>query len=337
MIDLRSDTVTRPTPPMLEAMTSAEVGDDVLGEDPTVTALETNIAQRFGHEAGLFCPSGTMTNQIALQVHMRPGDEVICSALAHIYLYEGGGIAANAGASARLMQGERGMFSVDDARAAIRADDPHYPRTRLIALEDTCNRGGGITWPVDDISAMRQLADDHALALHLDGARVFNRLVARGEDARIYGQLYHSISICLSKGLGAPVGSVLVGNADFIAQARRVRKRLGGGMRQAGYLAAAGQYALDHHVDRLVEDHRRAARIAEALDGVSGVAHVWSPETNIVIGTLAEGVEPGQWLDQLKQAGVLAGRSGPGQIRMVTHLDVDDDDVAQVCRALQHM
>lgn len=334
MIDLRSDTVTRPTAAMLQAMMAAEVGDDVLGEDPTVRALEAQAAALMGHEAGIFCPSGTMTNQIALQAHLRPGDEVICADTAHIYLYEGGGIAANAGASVRLLSGDRGRFSVAQAEAAIWPDDPHHPKSRVIAVEDTSNRGGGATWPLVDLQGLRRLADERGMILHLDGARVMNRLVATGDDPRAYGALFHSISICLSKGLGAPVGSVLVGSHALIAEARRIRKRIGGGMRQAGYLAAAGIYALEHHVERLAEDHRRARRLAEALAARSDVVSVMPPETNIVIGRLAPGVEKAGWLAGLKDRGVLASGAGPDEVRLVTHLDAPDAAIEAACRAL---
>ncbi|MEO1230095.1 MAG: GntG family PLP-dependent aldolase, partial [Myxococcota bacterium] len=265
VVELRSDTFTKPTPEMLEAMLRAEVGDDVWGEDPSVRALEELASRRFGQEAGAFFPSGTMANQAALAVHLRPGEEVICADAAHIHLYEGGGIAANAGATTHLVASDRGRFKAEAAEAAIKPDDPHAPRTRLIAVEDTCNRGGGAVWEDQDLDALAALARSRSLGLHLDGARVLNRIVARNDDPAVYGRRFDSISVCLSKGLGAPVGSVLLGTARFIGEARRVLKRLGGGLRQEGYLAAAGIYALDQHVSRLADDHRRARDLAAAL------------------------------------------------------------------------
>lgn len=335
MIDLRSDTVTRPTPAMLAAMTSAEVGDDVWGEDPTVKALEAAAAARFGKEAGLFCPSGTMTNQIAIRVHTRPGDEVICSVEAHIYNYEGGGIAANAGASVRLLGAEdRGRFTAAQVSAAINPDDPHAPRTRLVAVEDTVNRGGGAIWSKDDLQAIGEVCRQHGLRYHLDGARVFNRLVATGDDAKAYAAPFDSISVCLSKGLGAPVGSVLLGEAAFIHQARRVRKVFGGGMRQAGYLAAAGLYALEHHVARLAEDHAHAARLADALASSPLARAVIRPDTNIVLFRPAVPGQGAATVAHLRTLGILAGTMGPDLVRFVTHLDVGSAQVEEACRLL---
>ncbi len=330
-VDLRSDTMTRPTPGMLEAMMSAEVGDDVWGEDPSVHALETQVAETFAHEAAVFCPSGTMTNQIALRVHLQPGDEVICSSEAHIYNYEGGGIAANAGASVAFATSERGRFTAAQAEERVRTDDPHHPRTRLIAVEDTSNRGGGAIWPSSDLRALRKLADARSLALHLDGARVFNRLVAAGDAPEEYGRNFDSLSVCLSKGLGAPVGSVLIGPKSFIARARRMRKLMGGGMRQAGFMAAAGRYALDHHVDRLSDDHRRARALAEALESSPAVRMVLPVETNIVIFEPLAAVP--DVLASLDARGVKAAGMG-ARIRFVTHLDIDDQGVDRTLDAL---
>ncbi len=267
IIDLRSDTVTKPTPGMLDAMLRAEVGDDVWGEDPTVSALEESTAHRFGMEAGLFCPSGTMTNQIAIRVHTQPQQEVICHKQSHIYLYEGGGIAYNSLASVRLLDGERGLLNAEDVAAAINPDDIHYPETALVAIENTVNKGGGACYSLERIASISRICQEHHLPLHLDGARVFNALVATNESPGAYGQYFDSISVCLSKGLGAPVGSVLLGSHAFIHQARRVRKVFGGGMRQAGYLAAAGLYALNHHVERLLDDHRCARVLGEGIGG----------------------------------------------------------------------
>ncbi|RYY08676.1 MAG: aminotransferase class I/II-fold pyridoxal phosphate-dependent enzyme, partial [Cytophagaceae bacterium] len=266
-IDLRSDTVTRPTPAMLAAMHAAQVGDDVYDEDPTVRQLETELAARFGLEAGLFCPSGTMTNQIAIQAHCPPLSEVICEASAHVYLWEVGGIAHHARASVALLPGERGRLTAAQIESAIRpANNVHYPTTRLVCLENTHNRGGGSCYQWAELEAIAATTKQHGLALHLDGARIFNALVATGQRSQDYGRLFDSISVCLSKGLGTPVGSVLLGTADFIQQCKRLRKLMGGGWRQAGYLAAAGLFALDNNVARLADDHRRAAHeLAQAL------------------------------------------------------------------------
>ena len=330
-IDLRSDTLTKPTAGMLHAMAHAEVGDDVWGEDPTVAALEARMAERFGHEAGLFCPSGTMTNQIAIRVHVADGDEVICSTEAHVYNYEGGAIAATSGASVRLLAGDRGRFTAVDVEAAIQADDPHYPRSRLVVVEDTSNRGGGACWDTLELDRVRELCERRGLALHLDGARVFNRLVAKGDDPVAYARRFDSISVCLSKGLGAPVGSVLIGPRDFIRSAKRVRKRLGGGMRQAGYLAACGVYALEHHVERLADDHRRARRLENALSATSFVKAVLAVETNIVI---FEVDDVASVLAHLASQGILAAAMGPRRVRFVTHLGIDDAMIARVEAAL---
>ena len=335
-IDLRSDTVTKPTPAMHAAMMAAEVGDDVLGEDPTVSALEQKTAALFGLEAGLFCPSGTMTNQIAIRVQTQPQQEVICHQQAHIYLYEGGGIAYNSLASVRLLGGERGLLSAEAVAQAINPDDDHYPETALVALENTMNKGGGACYSTEQIAAIHTVCQQHGLPLHLDGARVFNALVATREDPIAFGRYFSSISVCLSKGLGAPVGSVLLGSKELIRRARRVRKALGGGMRQAGYLAAAGIYALDHHVERLAEDHRRAAVLAEALATQDYVQEVLPVETNIVIFTLRE-QSPAQFIETLKQRGVLVIPFGKQQVRMVTHLGVTDAQVDRVLEVLQSL
>lgn len=283
-IDLRSDTVTNPTPEMLQAMFAAPVGDDVYGEDPTVNALEEKAAAMFGMEAGLFCPSGTMTNQIAIKVHTAPLTEVICDVTSHIHQYEGGGIAFNSAASTALVHGERGKMTPQQVEAHIRPlDNVHFPETRLVSLENTCNKGGGAFYTLDEIAAISAICKRHSLALHLDGARVFNALAASGDSAKDYGLYFDSISVCLSKGLGAPVGSVLLGSKAFIKRARRVRKVLGGGMRQAGYLAAACIYALDHHVERLQEDHKKAKELEATLLHANYVESVLPVDTNIVI------------------------------------------------------
>ena len=335
-IDLRSDTVTKPTAGMREAMASAIVGDDVFGEDPTVNALEERMAEHFGHEAGLFCPSGTMTNQIAINVHTRPGDEVICEEGAHIYRYEGGGVMATSGCSVKFVQADRGRFTADAVENAVNDRDADYlARTRLVDIENTSNRGGGSTWDLEEVKRIRTICDNHELKLHLDGARIFNAMAVDGRSALEWGAPFHSISICLSKGLGAPVGSVLVGGTAFIRQARRVRKRIGGGMRQVGILAAAGLYALDHNIDRLPEDHARAVRLESALNELSFVEQVIPVRTNIVISVLKPGTPAKALLTNLKNRGILASQFGPFMVRMVTHLDVDDAAIDQAIAVLR--
>lgn len=336
MIDLRSDTVTRPTPAMREAMLQAPVGDDVFGEDPTVNALEQRMAALFGHADGLFCPSGTMTNQIAVHVHTRPGDEVICEEGAHIYRYEGGGVMATSGSSVKLLTGDHGRFTAEQLPAAINdPDNPHLARTRLVNVENSANRGGGSVWALAEVERIRAVCDAHHLALHMDGARIFNAMTADGRSPLEWGAPFHSVSICLSKGLGAPVGSVLVGPAAFIREARRVRKRLGGGMRQAGMLAAAGLFALDHHVHRLAEDHAHARQLGAALATCPYVAHVMPVETNIVIPTLRPDVTVERFLAYLAEQGIRAVAFGPGMVRMVTHLDISTSNIGTVINALE--
>jgi threonine aldolase len=335
MVDLRSDTVTRPTAAMRQAMLTAEVGDDVYGEDPTVCALEERLADTFGHEAGLFCASGTLSNQIACHVHTRHGDEIICEEGAHIYRYEGGGLMATSGCSVKFVTADRGRFEASQVEEAINAPENYLARTRLVSIENTSNRGGGSCWELSKVKAIRGVCDAHGLGLHLDGARIFNALVARQEEAKAWGAVFHSVSICLSKGLGAPVGSVLVGPQPFIREARRVRKRLGGGMRQAGMLAAAGLYALDHHVDRLAEDHSRAAAVAELLAALPGVQEVLAPETNIVIYKVHGDAR--SHAQALRERGVLAHPIGPAQVRLVFHLDISADHMDQLKDALKRV
>lgn len=320
IIDLRSDTVTKPTAEMHRAMFEAEVGDDVLGEDPTVKALEEYAAQMFGKEAGLFCPSGTMTNQLAIKLHTQAGQEVICDQKAHIYLYEGGGIAFNSSCSVRLLAGERGCFTAEQLKAAINPDDVHFPPTGLVALENSMNKGGGSIYPLQEIRKIRQVCDEHGLPMHLDGARLCNALVATGQSPEEHGRLFDTISLCLSKGLGAPVGSVLLGSEAHIKKARRFRKVMGGGMRQAGYLAAAGLYALQHHIDRLAEDNKKAQRIGQFMEGLSFVKEVLPVETNIVLFELKPDIQPIRFLSWLEGQGVKAVGFGGQYIRLVTHL-----------------
>jgi len=335
VVDLRSDTVTKPSAGMLAAMFAAPVGDDVYEEDPTVSALEAATAARFGLEAGLFCPSGTMDNQIAIKAHTEPLSEVICEQTAHVYLWEVGGIAFHSSASVALLVGERGRLTAAQVQAAIRPENIHYPTTRLICLENTHNRGGGSCYDWNDLRDIAALAQREGIALHLDGARIFNALVATGQRSEDYGQLFDSISVCFSKGLGTPVGSVLLGSADFIRKCRRIRKVMGGGMRQAGFLAAAGLYALEHNVERLADDHRRAAQLAEALLAQPYVTDVLEPETNLVIFRLADEFPALDFLRHLEQQGIRASSFGPQWIRFVTHLDVDDAGLERVLAALQ--
>lgn len=337
MIDFRSDTITRPTPGMLNAMFAAPVGDDVFGEDPTVNQLEKLSASLFGKEAALFCPSGTMTNQIAIKCHTQPGDEVICDHLSHVYQYEGGGIAFNSGCSVRLLEGDRGRITAKQVLAAINPDDVHKPVSTLVSLENTANRGGGSCYNFSDIEAIKQVCQNNNLKLHLDGARLFNALVAKNETCQQYGNVFDTISICLSKGLGAPVGSVLVGPADFIKKARRYRKVFGGGMRQAGYIAAAGLYALEYQVARLKEDHNHAQILADALKQKDFVGEILPVETNIIIFEVKGRFTAPDLVTTLQRSNILAIAISPTQIRLVVHLDITPakiQDTLNVLKAL---
>lgn len=334
-VDLRSDTITKPTPGMLDAMLSASTGDDVFGEDPTVAELERRVAHLFGKEAGLFCPSGTMTNQIALKVLTRPQEELICDQSSHVYLYEGGGAAFNSGLSVWLLNGDRGRLRSEEIRDAIRPENVHYPRTSLVALENTHNRGGGSIYEISEMEAIRKVCDEHHLGLHLDGARIFNALAEADYSAPQVGQLFDTISVCLSKGLGAPVGSVLTASKALINEARRVRKVMGGGMRQAGYLAAAGIYALDHHIKRLRDDHRRARQLENILKSLSFIEEVVPVQTNIVVSRLSGQIPTEQFLNLLETNHIKAVAFGKQQIRMVTHLDFNDEMLAYVEKTLK--
>lgn len=333
-IDLRSDTVTKPSPGMLEAMMNAKVGDDVFDEDPTVKALEDKAASLFNMESGLYCPSGTMTNQIAIRVSTQPQDEVICDKRSHIYNYEGGGMAYNSLVSVRLIDGDRGRLSVDDILDNIQPNNIHHPSTALVALENTVNKGGGCYYSLEQMAAISKVCRENSLKLHLDGARIFNALAETGDDTKTLGQYFDTISICLSKGLGAPVGSVLLGSRKLIKKAKRVRKVLGGGMRQAGYLAAAGIYALDHNIERLVEDHRRARTMAEALQHQAYVDSVVPVDTNIVIFALRD-LSTDRFLEKLSEHNIKAVPFGKQEIRMVTHLDFNDEMLKVVLQALK--
>jgi len=326
-IDLRSDTVTRPTAAMLDAMTRARVGDDVFGEDPTVNELQAFAAEMFGMEAALYCSSGTQTNQIAINVHTRPGDEVICSNLSHIYLYEGGGVAQNSGVSMRLLEGDRGRITAAQVLANINADDAHYPRTTLVSLENTVNKGGGALYDLNELKAIREVCSVKGLQLHCDGARLFNAVVAQGIDTKEFGNIFDSISICLSKGLGAPVGSLLLGSKDFIYRAHRRRKSLGGGMRQAGFIAAAGLYALHNNITRLADDHARARAMGDALLGLDWVKAIMPIDTNIVIAEMTEGIPSGSVMVAFAKEGIQCFTFGNDKIRLVAHLDIHDEHI----------
>ena len=328
-IELRSDTFTLPTEGMREAMFSAPLGDDVFGEDPTVNALQEKVARLFGMEDALFCPSGTMSNQIAISSHVTKGQEVICDELSHIYLYEGGGIMANAGASVKLLKGDLGRLTKPQIQAAISPDDIHACESALVSLENTVNKGGGSIYESKDLEEISDFCRAANIPLHLDGARLFNALVVTGQKPSQFGAWFDSISICLSKGLGSPVGSVLVGNKTFIKKARRVRKRLGGGWRQAGLLAAAGIYALDHQVERLAEDHARAQAIGQICSKLPWVNQVLPVKTNIVIIQLKGNLTSAEYVAKLTQKGIMCSPFGPQNIRFVTHLNVGDEHVAQ--------
>jgi threonine aldolase len=335
IVDLRSDTVTRPTPGMLAAMMSAQVGDDVFGEDATINQLEAKLAAMFGMEAGLFCPSGTMSNQIAIKCFTQPLDELIADQTAHVYRYEGGGIAFNSAVSTRLLYGERGILTADMIAPEINAENIHFPHTSLVVLENTVNKGGGSCYTLEQIAPIAQLCKKNNLKLHLDGARIFNALAHTGDRPVDYGQYFDGISVCLSKGLGAPVGSVLLASADTIKYARRIRKVLGGGMRQAGFLAAACIYALDHHVDRLKIDHHHAALLASELAKLPWVSGVLPAETNIV---LFDTLEPAEAIaKQLENKGIRAVPTGANRIRFVLHLDVSPEQVEYTIKALKEI
>lgn len=335
IIDLRSDTVTRPTKSMLDAMMSAPVGDDVFGDDPTINALEAKAAALFGMEAALFCPSGTMTNQVAVKTHTQPGDEVIIERTNHVYYYEAGGIAFNSGCSVRLITGDRGRIKPQDIDDNVNPVNDHSAFTRLVSIENTANRGGGSYYTLDEMIALSNTAHSAGLKIHLDGARIFNALVELKITPVQVGKHFDSVSFCLSKGLGCPVGSLLLSDKDFIKRARKYRKVLGGGMRQAGILAAAGIYALDHHVDRLTEDHRRAKEIGKVLSSLPYLNWLMPVETNIIIFRLKETTPADVFTQQLKAAGILAIPIGKNQVRMVTHLDIDDAMTEKTIRTLQ--
>ena len=324
VIDLRSDTVTKPTQGMLDAMFSAEVGDDVFKEDPTVNELEHRLAKMFGKPKALCFPSGSMANQTALKLHTNPGEQVICDKYAHIYNYEGGGAAFNSGISCHLIDGERGMFTASQVKDAINPDAFYYSQTSLVEVENTTNKGGGACWDFEELNKIKAICTAHDLGYHLDGARLWNALAAKNETAAQYGELFDTISVCLSKGLGCPIGSVLIGDEDIMKNAIRIRKIFGGNMRQVGYLAAAGLYALDHHLERLSEDHKKAKEIGEVLHEMSIIAKVEPIETNIVIFELEPHVDESEFLQQLSDHNIHIIGMGSNKLRIVTHLDYTD-------------
>lgn len=336
-VNLMSDTVTRPTPAMLHAMKIAPVGDDVFGEDPTVNALQDRVARMFGHEAALFCPSGTMTNQIALQLHLRALDEVICEKDSHIYQFESGGYAYNARGAVNLIQGTFGKLTARQVTQAIRPLADWLPKSKLVAIENSCNKGGGTYYTLDEARAIREICQKHQLRFHLDGARIFNVLVETGDQPREWGELFDTVSICLSKGLGAPVGSLLIGSAGDIDRARRFRKVMGGGMRQAGILAAAGIYALDHHIERLKEDHLRARAVENVLLTKSFVRLVRPVQTNIVIAELVDNFPAARCIEILQKHGIKIVPMGSHIIRFVTHLDLTDAMIDHTLEVIRQM
>ncbi|MCL7763447.1 beta-eliminating lyase-related protein [Polaribacter sp. Z014] len=326
IIDLISDTVTKPTKGMLDAMMNAKVGDDVFKMDPTVNALQEKAAAMFGMEDALFFPSGTMANQTAIKLHTQPGDLVICDKYAHIYNYESGGVAFNSGVTCKLVDGDRGMFTANQIEEMAAVNPEIYlPYTKLICIENTTNKGGGACWDFEEIKKIQKVAKKNNLGFHLDGARLFNALVAKNETPKQYGALFDTISICLSKGLGAPIGSLLLGSKKDIKYALRIRKLLGGGMRQVGFLAAAGIYALDNHVERLAEDHLKAKEIGAVLESVSYITKVEPIETNIVIFYVDKKIGDTNFIKKMEQKNILLTPMGEGKIRIVTHLDYTDE------------
>lgn len=325
-IDLRSDTVTKPTKEMLQAIMSAEVGDDVYKEDPSVNALEEKLAKMFGMDEALFFPTGSMANQAAIKLHTQPAEQLICDKWAHVYNYEGGGVSFNSGVSCKLVDGHRGMITAQQVEENINPPDfYHSPLTSLVCLENTTNKGGGACYDMEEIKKIREVCNKHNLGLHLDGARLFNALVAKNEDPKDYGKIFDTISICLSKGLGTPLGSVLIGNKKIMKNAIRVRKVLGGGMRQVGYMAAAGIFALDNNVTRLEEDHRRAKQIGEVLKKQPYIGEVEPIETNIIIFYLKDPSTEAAFMEKLQEEKIRISNMGQGKLRIVTHLDYSEE------------
>lgn len=337
IIDLRSDTVTKPSIDMLDAMMQAKVGDDVFREDPTVNQLEQHIASMFGKEQALFFPSGTMANQTALKLHTNPGDQVICDKYAHIYNYESGGASFNSGVSCKLINKNDGLFTAAHVIEAINPDAYYYSKTSLVEIENTANRRGGTCWDYNEILKIKTVCNNHKLGFHLDGARIWNALVAKSETAKQYGAVFDTISVCLSKGLGCPIGSVLVGDSEIMENAIRLRKIFGGNMRQAGYLAAAGLYALDNNIERLKEDHKKAKEIGEVLSELSVIKKVEPIETNIVIFELNDDVSETNFVQNLDKKGIKIISMGGGKLRMVTHLDYTDNMHEKLFKVLKNI
>lgn len=321
IIDLRSDTVTKPTPKMLQSMISAEVGDDVFREDPTINKLENKVAKMFGKEKALFFPSGTMANQTAIKLHTNPGDQIICDKYAHIYNYESGGASFNSGVSCKLIDGDRGMFTAKQVEQAINPKAYYYSKTSLVEIENTTNKGGGACWDFDEIKKIKEVCENYKLGFHLDGARLWNALVEKNETPKQYGEVFDTISVCLSKGLGCPVGSILIGDSDIMDKAIRIRKIFGGNMRQAGYLAAAGLYALENNIEKLKEDHIKAKAIATELTKLPIIKVVEPVETNIVIFELNADIDESKFLKKLSERDIYIISMGSGKLRIVTHLD----------------
>ena len=336
-INLISDTITKPTPEMLNYMLKAEVGDDVFGEDPTINRLQNRVAEMFGMESALFCPSGTMTNQIAIKIHTQPLDEMICDHYSHVYQYETGGYAFNSGIAVNLIEGKYGKITAEQVQSAIKPVYDWLPISKLVVLENSCNKGGGSYYTLDEIKAIKKVCDENNLALHLDGARLFNVLVETGESTKEIGKLFDTISICMSKGLGAPVGSLLIGTSEKIRTARRYRKVMGGGMRQAGYLAAACEYALDHNIQRLKEDNDRAASLGNQLQSISYIKNILPVHTNILIIELTGKYVPAKLIEKLKSKGIIGSVFGPNMIRFVTHMHIHDTDVEYVAKVLKSL
>ena len=334
IIDLRSDTVTRPTPGMRAAMLAAEVGDDVFDDDPTVHHLQERVAAMLGKEAALFVPSGSMSNQICIKAHTQPGDELLCEATCHVYLYEAGGPAVHSGVTCRTFEGDYGLLDLSQLEGQIKPDNEHLVRTRLVCLENTHNRGGGRVYPLEKLQAIGAWAHDSGLRMHLDGARLWNAIVATGISAAEWAAPFDSVSVCFSKGLGAPIGSALAGSRDFIALGRRIRKLFGGGMRQVGILAAGALYALDHHIDRLAEDHKNARVIAQAIADTPGL-RLDPPEVETNLIWIEVDPDLGTAPDitgALEAHGILSHTSGAHTFRLTTHLDVS---AAQALRAAE--
>jgi len=325
IVDLRSDTVTKPSQGMLEAMMSAKVGDDVFGEDPTVNALQDRLASMFGKPNAVFFPSGSMANQCAIKLHTNPGEQVICDKYSHIYNYEAGGASFNSGVSCRLIDGQRGMFAATQVEEAINPDAFYYSKTSLVEIENTTNKGGGACWDFDELIKIKSICKKHNLGFHLDGARIWNALVVKPETTEDYGNLFDTISVCLSKGLGCPIGSVLIGDKAIMENAIRIRKVFGGNMRQVGYLAAAGIYALDNNIERLKQDHKRAKEIGQVLNSLPFIKKVEPVETNIVIFELENSIDENSFSKKLAKKNILIIGMGGGKLRIVTHLDYTNE------------